>query len=229
MSKGMCLGALRACTTGLQMPSLRCIFCKKHPTDTRRRGRRRLVRRRGSPVARGRNTDSGSVVWIASPTRPRADPVCARGVQFGRAPEGSLAPKSFPSRCFPVVRRRLGRFLRSVPRRRSALLPGVRRHQLAAAAAHLDSELGASVRLSGAGCPRRRPALESTPRSALLVGSCWARGRGGALAAPVLGVRRQDVQGGRAGLLAGARDWCTRWWRRGRGARSGGSRNKKMR
>ena len=84
-------------------------------------------------------------------------------------------------------------------------------------------------RLSGAGCPRRRPALESTPRSALLAGSCWARGRGGALAAPVLGVRRQDVQGGRAGLLAGARDWCTRWWRRGRGARSGGSRNKKMR
>ena len=48
-------------------------------------------------------------------------------------------------------------------------------------------------RLSGAGCPRRRPALESTPRSALLAGSCWARGRGGALAAPVLGVRRQDV------------------------------------
>ena len=116
-------------------------------TDTRRRGRRRLVRRRGSPVARGRNADSGSVVWIASPTRPRADPVCAWGVQFGRAPEGSLAPKSFPSRCFPVVRRRLGRFLRSVPRRRSALLPGVRRHQLAAAAAHLDSVLGASVPL----------------------------------------------------------------------------------
>ena len=85
-------------------------------------------------------------------------------------------------------------------------------------------------RLSDAGCPHRRPALESTPRSALLAGSCWARGRGGALAAPVLGVvRRQDVQRGRAGLLAGARDWCTSWWRRGRGARSGGSRNKKMR
>ena len=156
--------------------------------------------------------------------------LCARGgVQFGRAPEGSLAPKSFPSRCFPVVRRRLGRFLRSVPRRRSALLPGVRRHQLAAAAAHLDSELGASVPLVRRWVPSPPPALESTPRSALLAGSCWARGRGGALAAPVLGVRRQDVQGGRAGLLAGARDWCTRWWRRGRGARSGGSRNKKMR
>ena len=28
-------------------------------------------------------------------------------------------------------------------------------------------------RLSGAGCPRRRPALESTPRSVLLAGSCW--------------------------------------------------------
>lgn len=79
---------IRARTTRLLNPSLRWHFCKINPTDTERWIHRRLVRRRGKPVPRGRVATSSTVVRASHrPDRWRADPMCA-GFSFGHALEG---------------------------------------------------------------------------------------------------------------------------------------------
>ena len=63
---------------------------KKNPANAKRRSRRRLTRRRGELVARGRVASSSTVVWcLAGPLVSRIP--CAHKVQFGCAPNCRVA------------------------------------------------------------------------------------------------------------------------------------------
>ena len=68
---------VRACTTRPFHPSVSRSFCKNNPVEAWRQRPRRLARRRGSPVVRGSDGYSSSVVRQPSPSRRLPDPMRA--------------------------------------------------------------------------------------------------------------------------------------------------------